>query len=187
LDKCWVTIPASGHLGEFRIGQYPVTVGQYQRFVDGNGYGHAAYWEAGGFGEFTEPAGWENQPAYPARPVIGVSWYEATAYCAWTGCPTPVGVYPQGMTPEGVHDMGGNVWEWCSDAVEATDRVFRGGSWGVPARYCRSAFRDGVGPGLRHHGQQAVCRFNHLQHEQGRVSSLSLALRVTLPPLFQEN
>lgn len=31
------------------------------------------------------------------------------------GNTTPVGAYPKGATPEGVHDLAGNVSEWCSD------------------------------------------------------------------------
>jgi hypothetical protein len=92
LDNQWCTIPASESpksLGEFRIARYPVTVGQYQRFVEDGGYREERWWQAGGFGEFSEPGGWDEQLQYPARPVVGVSWYEASAYCAWAGCRLP--------------------------------------------------------------------------------------------------
>ena len=78
------------------------------------------------------------------------------------GDPTPVGSYLDGVSPYGVHDMAGNVWEWTSseykdypyqaddgrEDLERTDvrRVLRGGSWNYNLFYVRSAARSWRNP-----------------------------------------
>jgi formylglycine-generating enzyme required for sulfatase activity len=71
-------------LREFRIGRFPVTVQEFAEFMKKGGYSVPKHW-VDGFGEFAAPEDWQTQKQFPNRPVVGVSWFEAAAYCRWAG------------------------------------------------------------------------------------------------------
>lgn len=167
----WVTIPAGKflfgqekrkvHLSAYRISKFPVTNQQYKYFLLANP-------------KRTAPANWKGMN-YPVgrgkHPVVGVSLYDALAFCKWLGCrlpteeewekaargknggtypwgedwqdgkycnnwdtkiggTTPVDRYSEGVSPYGVWDMAGNVWEWTASEYQGPHmHVLRGGSW----------------------------------------------------------
>ena len=50
----------------------------------------------------------------------------------------------------GLHDMHGQLWEWCEDALSDSHRVLRGGGWRDNGKHARSALRYGSSPFIRH-------------------------------------
>jgi len=81
----FIEVPGCGGL---RLGKYPVTIEEYQRFVEHRGYEEENLWDAEGSAlrlekEWEYPGLWDDQLTTPNRPVVRVSWYEAMAYCRW--------------------------------------------------------------------------------------------------------
>jgi formylglycine-generating enzyme required for sulfatase activity len=83
------------YLDGYWIGKTEVTNAQYRKFVEDGGYSKAEYWSEEGWqwkesNGITEPAYWTD-PAWNGAdyPVVGVSWYEASAYARWAGARLP--------------------------------------------------------------------------------------------------
>jgi formylglycine-generating enzyme required for sulfatase activity len=61
------------HLDAFYIDTHEVTNQAYRAFVEATGHSAPTFW--------TGP----RQLADPTQPVVGVSWYDAQAFCVWQG------------------------------------------------------------------------------------------------------
>jgi len=76
-------------LPDFWIAKTPVTNAQFRPFVEGDGYRNERYWTQAGWlwcqeEKITKPDYWDNKEWNGADyPLVGVSWFEAVAYCRW--------------------------------------------------------------------------------------------------------
>ncbi|MDG4598107.1 MAG: SUMF1/EgtB/PvdO family nonheme iron enzyme [Candidatus Contendobacter sp.] len=141
-DENWPADAAPLEVVDFELAAYPVTVAQFRPFVEQDGYREERYWSANGWWwrereNQSEPWLW-NDPNWtvPNQPVIGVSWYEAEAYCHWLNeqLRQPLGTFRlpteaewewAARGPEGRRYPWGDEWEaWrCNGAESGLDRT----------------------------------------------------------------
>lgn len=119
LDE-WVTIPAGEFImgseqydsekpiqqmkvESYKIGKYPVTNTQYQRFVEVTGYQPPSHWRDG------KPLPWQA-----THPVINVSWDDAQAYCRWLSdeLGTTVRLPTEAEWERAARGANGREWPW---------------------------------------------------------------------------
>lgn len=186
------------YLDAYYIGRYEVTNAQYEQFMRATGHWAPEFWSDLSSGDPQQPVvgiDWHDAEAYCRwggnRLPTEAEWEKAARstdgrkypwgneepdgskanyylwYLIFTRTAT-VGSYPKGVSPYGIHDMAGNVWEWVADwysenyyrgapsrnpkgPESGQHRVIRGGSWLVYPRELRSSYRHGVEANYRHH------------------------------------
>lgn len=168
--SCEIGAPAKGfaydnerprhavELAGFEIDEWPVTNGEYARFVEDTAGKPPLYWEREGDGWIRTAMG-RHEPIDPDLPVVHVSWYEADAYARWAGKRLPTE-----QEWEAAHDRLegiGQAWEWTSSDFLAYPgfevfpyreysapffgdeyKVLRGGSWATHPGVMRPSFRN---------------------------------------------
>lgn len=78
-------IPTKSYL----ITKYPVTNAQYAKFIEADGYEREGWWTPEGWAArqkqgWTQPRFWQDELWNRSEtPVVGVSWFEALAFCTW--------------------------------------------------------------------------------------------------------
>jgi len=97
-------------------------------------------WELAAKGAERRPFPWGTD--LPRKDGVAFDLRDSTM-----GHPRDVESSPQDVTPNGVHDLGGNVAEWVDDTRRITDvKMMRGGSWGSvgPCHVLGSGCRRGA-------------------------------------------
>lgn len=95
---------ANHWVAAFYLDKYPVTVSRYAQFVQATGWTKPLYWDE------------VNLVRDGDRPVIGVSWYDAEAYCRWAGKRLPT----QEESEKAAMGAEGRYYPWGGAAPDST-------------------------------------------------------------------
>ncbi len=103
----------------FWLSKYPVTNSQYALFIEAGGYECERLWSEEGWewvgnNKIKMPAYWGDALFNsPNQPVVGVSWWEADAYCRWAELflPTADQAEAAARGPKGFEYPWGDTWE----------------------------------------------------------------------------
>jgi formylglycine-generating enzyme required for sulfatase activity len=114
----------------YQVARYPVTNAEYARFIAAGGYEQPDWWTPNGWAyqqeqNWTQPRFWDRDDRNaPTQPVVGVSWFEAMAYCRWL---TAQG-HTQGWLPRAAEIRLPTSLEWERAARHTDERAY---PWGT--------------------------------------------------------
>ena len=163
---------------DFYIDPYPVTVAKYREFMAATGHPAPNRWGDPNYSGAEQPVtgvSWKDATAYAtwagkqlpteaqweyaargkdARPYPwGHSEPDPTRanYGDNLAMPSIVTMHEDGATPEGIHELAGNVWEWTADPFEpgksdSPRMAIRGGCCNSPPAELRATCRKGAFP-----------------------------------------
>ena len=146
------------------IGKYPVTNLQYAHFVTDGGYRRREFWSEAGWAwrskeERDGPFSWGEEDENPIFPRVGVTFYEADAYCRWLAA-TSEGFHFEGDPgPEGTARFTVRLpteEEWERAARGAEGREY---PWGASFDVGLANTKESGEEGKSGIGATAVCTF----------------------------
>ena len=179
------------YVAPFALAERLVTNGEYLAFVEAGGYRDPALWLSEGWDQvkllgLAQPLYWQRDDGgawrefmlrglhrlEPARPVTGVSLFEADAFARWRGArlPTETEWEVAARSHEGgLRQMFGHCWQWTSSSYAPypgyssapgalgeyngkfmlNQYVLRGSSFATPAGHSRASYRNFFPAGAR--------------------------------------
>lgn len=123
-------------LPAFWIAKYPITVSQYNQFIEDGSYHTEEWWTENGWDwkqsseVWIQPSLWGvSQFNGSNQPIAGLTWYEAEAFTRWLNAQL-VNTLPEGYA---VHLPTEAEWETaCAYDTEGKRRIYPWGDWPVP-------------------------------------------------------
>jgi formylglycine-generating enzyme required for sulfatase activity len=133
----WIEIPGKG----YSIAKYPITNGQFAKFIEAGGYQNQRWWTEAGWeakakgwawsysknkweetgNAWTQPRYWTDSQWNRAEyPVVGVSWYESVAFCLWLS----------DVTGEKIMLPTEEQWQYAAQGTDGREYPW-GDSWGA--------------------------------------------------------
>ncbi|HEY1337913.1 MAG TPA: SUMF1/EgtB/PvdO family nonheme iron enzyme [Bryobacteraceae bacterium] len=179
----------TAYLPTFYIDKYEVSNGRYRAFTDSTGYSQPAApsWDPDYFAKRSHPVlnvSWRDAQAFciaaGKRLPTEAEWEKAARgaspasrlWANWTvnglanlkregaGAPSPIGAFPEDVSPFGAYDMAGNVHEWVNDQYglysgnsllldrAGPAKVVRGGSYALAPRELSPSWRASLDPSM---------------------------------------